>query len=244
MLRKNIVGLLICIAAMGFTTLGFAGIPELSLCTAEMQAATPDSNINVYNAPDGSGYAMTEGRMLSTAAGTWEDATITVTLLDSGSNPVFSYPFEDIWLENPPATPPPDPNVNGDPTGLIACPNGNTADASTDLNGQTTFTGPFLAGGHVDYSLDDNDLNDGRTYVMVSGLPITGGANGGALQLLFNSSDIDGDGQWTSAADVILFSAKYPSAAGYNYNVDYYFDGINEISDLVLFSAAQNVTCP
>ena len=30
MLRKNIVGLLICIAAMGITTLGFAGIPDAS----------------------------------------------------------------------------------------------------------------------------------------------------------------------------------------------------------------------
>lgn len=241
MLRKNIVGLLICIAAMGVTTLGFAGIPELSLCTAYMLSAPADSNLNVYNAPDGSGYLMTEARRLGTAPGSWEDATITVTLLDSGSNVVFSYPFEDIWLENPPATP---PVALGDPAGLVACANGATADASTDINGQTTFSGPFFAGGYVDYTLDNNDLNDGRTYVMVSGLPITGGTNGGAIQLLFNSSDIDGDGQWSTAVDVILFSQRYPPSAGYHYSLDFYFDGNDDISDLVLFSAARNVTCP
>jgi hypothetical protein len=241
MLRKNIVGLLICIAAMGVTTLGFAGIPELSLSTATMLNAPAGVNLNIYNTPDGSGYAMTEARRLTTTPGTWEDATITVTLLDAGSSPVFSYPFEDIWLENPPAVPPPDPNIN-DPTGLLACPNGAVADASTDINGVTTFSGPFFAGGFVDYTNDANDANDGKTYVMVSGLPIT--SAGSALNLLFNSADINGDGQWDSAADVILFSAKYPPITGYFYSVDYYFDGVNDISDLVLFSAAQFVVCP
>ncbi|MBU0741408.1 hypothetical protein KKG45_05990 [bacterium] len=244
MLRKNIVGLLICIAAMGVTTLGFAGIPDLDTSSCTMLNAPVGVNVNVYNTPDGSGSLMTEARApifpVPPAPGpysTEEDATITVTLLDSGSNPVFAYPFEDIWLENPPAVPP----VNvGDPAGLVACPNGTIADASTDINGMTTFSGPFYAGGHVDYSNDGNDTNDGKTYVMVSGSPLTNGP----LLLLFNSADIDGDGLWTTSTDVLLFSQRYPVAAGYHYSVDYYFDERDDISDLVWFSAARNVQCP
>jgi hypothetical protein len=235
MLRKNIVGLLICIATMGVATLGYAGIPDLDTSSAVMLNTT--AQVNVYNTPDGSGYLMTEARAFNTTPGTWEDATITVTLLDSGSNPVFQYPFEDVWLENPPAVPPVNP---GDPAGLVACPNGTLADASTDINGVTTFSGPFYAGGFVDYTADMNTDNDGFTYVMVSGEPLTNGP----LKLLFNAADIDGDGLWTSATDVILFSQRYPPSAGYHYSVDFYFDEVNDISDLVLFSAARNVQCP
>lgn len=239
MLRKNIVGLLICIVALGATSLGFAGIPDIDRCTAELLGYTGSANLNVFNTPDGSGYLMTEARTKSTAAGTWEDGTITVTLLDgtgTTGNPVFAYPFEDMWLENNPAVP---PATQGDPAGLCACPNGTLADASTDINGQTTFTGPFYAGGHVTYSNDGDDTNDDKTYVMVSGQPINS-----PLKVLFNSADINGDGFWTSTVDVILFSQRYPASAGYSYSVDFYFDELNTLSDLVLFSAARNVQCP
>ncbi len=238
MLRKNIVGLLICIAALGITSLGFAGIPDLDRSSAVMLNMTADQ-VNVFNTPDGSGYLMTEARDKDTVPGTWEDATVTVTLIDgtgATGNPVYFYPFEDIWLENNPAVPP----VNlGDAAGLVACPNGSIADASTDINGQTTFSGPFYAGGFVDYTADANDDNDGKAYVMISGAPIDD-----PLKLLFNSADIDGDGMWTSGTDVILFSQRYPASAGYYYSVDYYFDEVNDLSDLVLFSAARNVQCP
>ncbi len=236
MLRKNIVGLLICIAAVGVASLSFAGIPDIDRCSAETLALTA-APVNVFNTPDGTGYLMTEARAFDTPAGTWQDATITVTLLDgtgATGNPVFAYPFEDIWLENNPAVP---PAVQGDPAGLVACTNGTLADASTDINGQTTFTGPFYAGGHVTYDevLDTGD----QSYVMVSGQPIAD-----ALDILFNSADIDGDGLWSSGVDVILFSQRYPASAGYSYSVDFYFDEVNDLSDLVLFSAARNVTCP
>ena len=243
MLRKNIVGLLICIAVMGVTSLGFAGIPELTRCTAEMLNMTADQ-VNVFNTPDGSGYLMTEARDKDTAPGTWEDATITVTLIDGtvAANPVFAYPFEDLWLENnyapgyaipaPPAFP------TGAP-GLIACPNGTVADASTDINGQTTFSGPFYAGGHSWYTEDGDDNNDSQTSVMVSGAAIAG-----SLKLLFNSADVNGDGVWDSSTDVYLFSLLYPAVSGYHYDVDFYFDEVNDLSDLVLFSAARFVQCP
>lgn len=236
MLRKNIVGLLICIAAIGATTLGFAGIPDLDLSSCVMLNADPGMTLSVYNAPDGSGSVMTEARNqpgTGTLESVQDDATITVTLLDSGSNAVFAYPFEDLWLECPPL---PADLVS---PGLVACPNGATADASTDINGVTTFSGPFFAGGYGSYTADDVD-NDGVTYVMVSGLALTNGP----LSLVFNSSDINGDGVWDTITDVLLFSQRYPVSGGYHYSVDYYFDELNAIGDLVLFSAARNVQCP
>jgi|SaaInl4_150m_RNA_FD_contig_41_1016458_length_1529_multi_7_in_0_out_0_1 hypothetical protein len=246
MLRKNIVGLLICIAALGITSLGFAGIPDVTRCSAEMLNMTADQ-VNVYNTPDGSGYLMTEARDKDTAPGSWEDATITVTLIDGTAapgNPVFAYPFEDLWLENNSLTPyviddvfPFDPPTGA--PGLIACPNGTVADASTDINGQTTFSGPFYAGGHSEYTNDGNDDNDTKTYVMVSSAPIDD-----PLKLLFNSADINGDGVWNSDTDVFLFSLLYPAGIGYHYDVDFYFDEVNDLSDLVLFSAARFVQCP
>ena len=235
MLRKNIVGLLICIVALGATSLGFAGIPDIEQCTAEMLGVDPGDTgpWNVFNTPDATGYTMAEARAVATASGSWDDATITVTLIDGNGNPVFAYPFEDLWLENTPATA---PVSVGDPAGLVACPNGTLADASSDINGQTTFSGPFFAGGHVTYT--DATTYD-ATYVMVSGEAIAT-----ALPIIFNSADIDGDGQWTSSVDVILFSQRYPASAGYSYSVDFYFDEANTLSDLVLFSAARNVACP
>ncbi len=237
MQRIRTVRLSICIAVLGVATLGFAGVPEPDISLCVMANAPAGVNINVCNVPDGSGYPATQARQIATSPGSWEDATITVTLLDGGSNPVFGYPYEDIWLENPPAVP---PGSVWDVPGLVACPNGTVADADTDINGQTTFSGPYHAGGHVDYSADGDDTNDGETLVMVDGLPL----GNSPLRLLFNSPDIDGDGQVNTATDVVIFSTRYPAGSGYAFSVDFYFDQYNDISDVVLFSAAQNSSCP
>ncbi len=235
--RKTSLCLSICIAALGVATLGFAGIPDHDNSSCVMLNAPPATNLSICNVPDGSGYTMMEARQVTTIPGTWEDATITVTLLDNGSNPVNDYPYEDIWLENPPFVP---PGTVWDTPGLVACPGGAVADANTDPSGVTTFSGPFFAGGHAEYSDDGDDGNDGKTYVMVGGLPL----NNGPLLLLHNSPDINGDGMVNTATDVVIFSTWYSAASGYHYGVDFYFDEVNDISDLVLFSAAQNVTCP
>ena len=192
MQRMHNIRLAICIAALGAATLGFAGIPDPPMSHAVMFNALPNVNMSVCNVPDGSGHALTEARHIASTPGTWENATITLTLLDGASNPVFDYPYEDLWLENPPAIPD-DPIDQYDVPGLVACPNGTVADANTDING---------------------------------------------------------DGIWSTDTDVIVFSTWYPPdpsdppSYGYHYGVDYYFDGVNDISDLVLFSAAQNVSCP
>ena len=224
----------VCLFAAGSVAYG-AHVGEL-IVYVEMLNYEGTAMVSVFNTPDGTGYPMTQARARDTAPGSWVDATITLTILDGESNPIYAYPYEDLWLVNTPAVA---PSALGDPAGLVACPNGALADASTDINGQTTFSGPFLAGGHVTYSDNGDDSDDDRTYVMISGEV----ANQ-SVPLLFNSADIDGDGFWTSSVDVILFSQRYPVSAGYSYSVDFFFDGANTLSDLVLFSAARNVQCP
>ena len=215
MLRKNIVGLLVCLAALSVATLGFAGVPDVNNSTASTAATV---QVSVFNVPDGTGKALTEAR---DAAGNVVDATITVTLLDAGMNPVYLFPFEDMWLET----------TLG---GLAPCANGTVADGSTDINGQTTFTGPFYAGGYTDPSAGE------LTHVMVNGAALVGSD----MDIQFNSADVNGDGV-PDALDLASFSADYQSGA-YSYRIDYLYDSNINLSDLVLFSAAFGAThaCP
>ncbi len=213
MLRKNIVGLLVCLAALSVATLGFAGVPDVNNSTASTAATV---QVSVFNVPDGTGKALTEAR---DAAGNVVDATITVTLLDAGMNPVYLFPFEDMWLET----------TLG---GLVPCANGTVADASTDINGQTTFTGPFYAGGITDPASGE------LTRVMVNGA----GLVGSDMDIQFNSADMTGDGI-VNISDLSSFSAGYLGGS-YVYDVDFSYDGVINLSDLVLFSTAFNATCP
>jgi hypothetical protein len=211
------VGLVICIAVLGIATLSFAGVPELSNCSATTAAG---QQVNVFVIPDGQGFLMTEARAVTTLPQDVVDATITVTLLDAGMNAVFAYPFEDLWLET-------------SLSGLVACPNGTIADASTDINGQTTFTGPFYAGGHSDLGLGE------MTQVVVNGGSLPAASN---LNILFNSADMDGNGL-VDLTDVSLFSTAYLGGV-YDFSADFFFDNALNLSDLVLFSGAVNIGCP
>lgn len=229
--------------AAGLLVLGIAShafalsdIPDPNNSVVEMAGYSGTAPLSVFNVPDGSGYAMTQARGLSTPVGLWEDATITLTLVSHTGLPVFAYPYEDLWLENTPSVP---PDTQGDPAGLVACSLGAIADASTDIFGQTTFSGPFYAGGHVTFTNNGDDSDDDPTYVVVSGTRIPT-----PLPLLFNSADIDGDGAWTSAVDVILFSQRCSPDAEYSYSIDFFFDGVIDLSDLVLFTAARFSQCP
>lgn len=213
MLRRNILGLMICVASLGVATLSFAGIPDLSLSSAVTAAG---SEVSVFTLPDGTGKALTEAKL---EAGGEVDATITVTLLDAGGLPIFLYPFEDMWLETSMG-------------GLVPCNGGTVADASTDINGVTTFTGALFAGGY-------SDRSGGETcQVVINGSALIGSD----MNILFNSSDIDGNGaQGTS--DTIAFVPVY-TGGGYDYSIDFFFDGAITLSDLVLYAGGLNTTCP
>jgi len=214
MLRRNIVGLLVCLAVLSVATLGFAGVPDVNNSTATTAATV---QVSVFNVPDGTGKAMTEARAIGVSGSV--DATITVTLLDAGMNPVYLFPFEDMWLET----------TMG---GLVPCANGTVADASTDINGQATFTGPFYAGGITDGASGE------LTEVVVNGSALVGSD----MDIQFNSADMTGDGA-VNISDLSSFSAGYLGGT-YTYDVDFSYDGVLNLSDLVLFSTAFNAVCP
>lgn len=215
MLRRNIVGLVICVAALGVSTLGVAGVPDLVNSNADLPAGTPQ--VSVFLTPDGTGNLMTEARAITTPPLDVVNATITVTLFDAGMNPVFAYPFEDMWLET----------TLG---GLAACTNGTLANANTDINGVTTFVGPFYAGGY------SNKVAGELTQVIINGSPLVGED----LDVLFNSPDLFADGV-VDLSDVSLFSASYGTT---DYRANYFYDSAVNLSDLVLFSSSVNVVCP
>jgi hypothetical protein len=209
------VGLVICVAALGVSTLGVAGVPDLVNSNADLPAGLPQ--VSVFLTPDGTGNLMTEARAVTTPPLDVVDATITVTLFDAGMNAVFAYPFEDMWLET----------TLG---GLVACTNGTLANANTDINGVTTFVGPFYAGGY------SNKVAGELTQVIINGSPLVGED----LDVLFNSPDLFPDGV-VDLSDVSLFSASYGTT---DYRANYFYDSAVNLSDLVLFSSSVNVVCP
>ncbi|MBA4378728.1 MAG: hypothetical protein C0395_08800 [Gemmatimonas sp.] len=206
---------MICVAALGVSTLGVAGVPDLVNSNADLPAGLPQ--VSVFLTPDGTGNLMTEARAVTTPPLDVVNATITVTLFDAGMNPVFAYPFEDMWLET----------TLG---GLVACTNGTLANANTDINGITTFVGPFYAGGY------SNKVAGELTQVIINGAPLIGED----LNVLFNSPDLFADGV-VDLSDVSLFSASYGTT---DYRANYFYDGSVNLSDLVLFSSSVNVVCP
>lgn len=215
MLRRNILGLLVCVATLGFAAFGFAGIPDLNTSTAVTAAP---GLVSVFNLPDASG-ARIDGAKLATQAGT-VDATITVTLLDGVGNPVFNYPFEDMWLET----------TLG---GLIKCPGGTTANFSTNILGVTTFANALFA-----YGASDRDAGE-QCVVYVNGSPLVGSN----MNILFNSADMDGNGI-VNLTDLVYFVPFVGVGATYDYSADYYFDDVVNLSDLVLFAGGIGAACP
>ncbi len=223
MLRRNVVGLLVCIATLGLAAFGYAGIPDLNQSTATTAAA---ATVSVYNLPDGTGARLDHAQL---ADGSYTDATITVTVLDGtidpitslpDPQPVFLYPSEDIWLET----------TLG---GLKACPGGSTADFSTNINGVTVFATQVAGGGFSDAVAGE------QTVVVINGGPLVGSN----LDILFNGPDLTGDGI-VNISDGSAYGAYLAPAAPYDYAGDLYYDGVINLSDMVLFAAGIGVECP
>ncbi len=212
MLRRNILGLMVCLISLGAATLSFAGQPDPALSSAALDAAIVDP-VSVFTLPNGAGKALSEAKL---QAGGEVDATINVELLDAAGNPIFLYPFEDMWVET----------TLG---GLIACNGGTVADASTDINGQTTFSAAFYAGG---------SSGGEQAVVVVNGTSLVGSN----LDILFNSADLNGDLQ-VNLTDTVAFVPLYTGGA-YDYAVDFYYDGTVNLSDLVFYAGGLNTACP
>jgi hypothetical protein len=207
---------LLGIMVVGMASLAFAGVPDLNLSTASIQAGA--GGASVFSVPNGNGNGFDEAFLFP---GTVVDATISVTLIDTNTDPIFLYPFEDLWLETSLGN-------------LTFCSGGTVADASTDENGQTTFSNPISGGSYTDPTSE-------MTMVMVAGAPIAGGG----VDVQFNSPDISGD-LVVNLTDIVAFTqllggdfSSHPLFAG-----DFNNDGTINLSDIVRFTPGIGAQCP
>lgn len=181
-----------------------------------LSSATVDGTAAcVYSIPDGSGQPFSAAQ---TNTGATVDATITVTLLNPVGNPVVGFPLEDVWVES----------IDG---GLQFCATVN-ADADSDGSGVTTFSGALAVGGNTIVA------NGGGLQIMVLGSALIGPG----LDLNVLTPDLDGD-QVVGLSDTVLFVPLYTGGA-YDPTIDFYFDGIINLSDLVQYASGLNTACP
>lgn len=192
-------------------------IPPLD--ESELYCASPDPVVLVAM-PNGGGDPLTEAQVYGLGMHLEVDATLTAEILDVNMDPIINYPFEDLWLE-------------GTGGGLTLCNGGTVADANTDANGRTTFTGPFHVGGGMDPTAGD------KIVLMVNGSAIWWAD----AQVYVITPDLNGD-LVVDLTDVVTFVDLYWNDPAYHFAVDFCHDGVNNLSDLVVFSGALFTTCP
>jgi hypothetical protein len=200
---------LLGIMVMSLASLAWAGVPDLTLSSAEIDPAADGASVFII--PNGQGAAFDEAVLPD---GSIVDATITLTLVDGDANPIFGYPFEDMWIET----------TGGS---FAPCAGNATADASTDEMGMTEWQLPLTAGGS---SFNENVL------VYVAGTALTGSG----INLTFNSPDMNGDLN-INLSDIGLFT---PMIGSDTYEGDFNYDGTVNLSDIGLFTPAIGTSCP
>lgn len=196
-----------------------AGVAPAEAQYGEFHAETNAPGlVSAFCRPDGGGQALSAVYMYG---GAIADATITVTMLDIFGDPIHNFPAEDIWLAGPPGSP------------LVFCIGGNLADGPTDYNGQTTFTQPVQAGGH----LFSNSPPVGLAVVIMGSVI----ESWGLWQISLNSADIDGDLE-VNLTDIALFAQSY--FGDYNYRADFIWDGTLNLADVAALTLALGGICP
>jgi len=176
--------------------------------------------------PDGNGAPLSEARQLD---GSVVDATIRVRLVDSWLNPIANFPFEDMWLQFE--------LDGGTATGCLSY-GGNyeggvfLADASTDVDGWTEFALPLRGGGWT----------EGPVWIYLNGGPAMDPdfMTWPALPLRANSPDLNGD-LLVNLSDFAPFTGDLFSV--YHYRSDLMWDGVLDLSDVVLFTGSIGVVC-
>lgn len=123
MLKKSLVVTMVALIAACFAGTAAADIvcADSSYCTVSF--ATSKDRVTI--APNGAG---------ETFAGT--GITIRVYLKNCSGAPLVNVPRQEVVIYN---------------SALCICPGGNVADAATDLNGCTTFSGTIAGGGCVEF---------------------------------------------------------------------------------------------
>lgn len=204
MLRRFLLGALV----LSVASLATAGVPDLGLSTASIDPAANGASIFVL--PNGAGIGFDEA---FAAGAVVVDATITLNLVDTNGDAIFGYPFEDMWIAT---------SLGG----LVGCEGGVAADASTDINGETTWSNPLAAGG--------NSFGE-TTQVIIAGNALSGAG----LDLTFNSADMNGDLE-VNLTDIASFT---PMLATYDYDGDFNNDGVINLSDIARFTQGIGVSC-
>jgi hypothetical protein len=140
-------------------------------------------------------------------------------LRDANGDPVYPYPKEDLWIETGSC-------VEGYP-GIVLCYKGSTADSDTDNSGHTAWTQPLEAG-----------CCGCQVIVMVSGMALS---QPPFDNYFFNSPDMNCD-LTVNLTDVVLFAGAYYGV--YDYCADFYWDGVLNLSDIVVLAQHVGHTCP
>lgn len=167
-------------------------IPDFSLSAVTIEC----SDATLLVTPAGRGPALDE-----------LGCTITVQLLDATGSPVSGYPAQDLWVDDV---------GNGD---LYQCPGAARADAATNGEGFTTFTGRPAMGGWTEEGVQ----------VYAGGQPIAV-----PLPLDVNGPDLTRDGA-VDLADLGEFAVDFVAAAPV-FRSDLVADGSSDIADLGTFA--------
>lgn len=116
--------------------------------------------------------------------------------------------------------------IETDTGSFTFCAGGTVADFSTNQNGQTTWNDPMFAG-----------ASGAGLVIIVNGDAL----NQGPLDYLFNSPDINAD-LVVNLTDVVFFTQAF--FGSYDYASDFYWDGIMNLSDIVLMAQGTGSSCP
>jgi len=220
--RKRSVLLLVLIAftATFLATKTTTAVPLAFVQEVQCNVTEP---VCILVIPDGSGMTFQEARTLD---GEVVDVTVSVLiwLVDEFGpiGPLAGFEAAHLTLQAP----------NGFTLGC-AQDHVSAADHDTDADGWTEFTLAPRAGGWSQELLEIYVVDD-PAGAMGSDIP--------ALPIYFNSPDINGDRQ-VNLSDVVLFAQDFgdPSAP---IRSDLLWDGIINLSDLVVLSQHLGVECP
>jgi hypothetical protein len=201
MLKKSLVVALVAACAACYVGTAAADIvcADSSYCVVNF--ATSKDRVTI--APNGAG---------ETFAAT--GITITVYLKNCSGAPLVGVPRQEVVVYN---------------SGLCICPGGNVADAATDVNGATTFSGTIAGGGCV------NNLQIFADGILICTIPVK-----------TNSPDaVPASPCAVDASDLSSLATKLGSVPNYDICYDYNESGPPTIdaSDLAFFATLLGAGC-
>jgi hypothetical protein len=189
-----------------------------------------DPEGSICNVPDGSGTPIDECYCGWAQWGAFCDATMQLYVRDDANQPIFLYPFSDMWLESLTHVWTDGVSI----TSMVHCTGGTVADQSTDEQGNTQFSNAMFAG----CCGEDVDIR----------------VNGWTVQTLpyvwMNSPDMSCD-TVVNLTDVVMFAGEYYAppnlkdyCANFFYDRDVGNNHVLNLSDIVVLAQAQAASCP